>query len=96
MHDTKQQHTHTKVIESLKKQLRELERKCFLITDNEPALKNAFQEKYPGMLQLRCWNHAFKNLKYAAKKFFSKEETKLPAEAFDETNVPEFFIDGTN
>jgi hypothetical protein len=55
-----------------------------LITDCELALKNAFQAYYPAMLQLRCWNHGLKNLKFAAKKCFRSEQAINAVDEIDD------------
>jgi len=74
MHDTKRQLAHEEFVHSLSRELPDLQHKCILVTDGEPALKNAFHKYYPSMLQLLCWNHVMKNLKYHAKKYFDAEQ----------------------
>lgn len=74
LHDTKQDYAHDRFIQTLSMELPDLHKKCILVTDAESALKNAFRQYYPQLMQFRCWNHAFKNLRFAAKKSFCMKE----------------------
>lgn len=73
-HETKHQHTHDRFIEILQREIPEIPKNSVLITDCEPALKNAFRRFYPNIEQFRCWNHFKQNLKRAAKKSSSIQQ----------------------
>ncbi|CAF4866871.1 unnamed protein product, partial [Rotaria socialis] len=63
MHDSKRELVHECFVQIINHELPDLLKKSILVTDGENALKNAFQTHYPTMLQLRCWNHAIKDIK---------------------------------
>ncbi|CAF0895920.1 unnamed protein product [Adineta steineri] len=80
MHDTKQEYAHDNIARVLEMELPDLYKKCVFITDHEIGFKNAFRKCYPTMPQLRCWNHALKDIKIAAKKYLHVEQQSQTTE----------------
>ncbi|CAF4416340.1 unnamed protein product, partial [Rotaria magnacalcarata] len=74
MHDSKRELVHERFVQIINHELPDLHKKSILVTDGENALKNAFRTHYPTMLQLRCWNHAIKDIKLAAKRYYYNDQ----------------------
>ncbi|CAM4845796.1 unnamed protein product, partial [Rotaria magnacalcarata] len=73
-HDSKRELVHERFVQIINHELPDLHKKSILVTDGENALKNAFRTHYPTMLQLRCWNHAIKDIKLAAKRYYYNDQ----------------------
>ena len=74
MHDSKRGIVHDRFVQIINHELPDLHKRSVLVTDGENALKNAFRNYYPTMLQLRCWNHVIKDIKLAIKKYYINEQ----------------------
>ncbi|CAM4845793.1 unnamed protein product [Rotaria magnacalcarata] len=85
MHDSKRELVHERFVQIINHELPDLHKKSILVTDGENALKNAFRTHYPTMLQLRCWNHAIKDIKLAAKRYYYNDREN---HANDDDSVP--------
>ncbi|CAF3364813.1 unnamed protein product [Rotaria socialis] len=85
MHDSKRELVHERFVQIINHELPDLHKKSILVTDGENALKNAFQTHYPTMLQLRCWNHAIKDIKLTAKRYYYNDQEN---HANDDDSVP--------
>ncbi|CAF1604229.1 unnamed protein product, partial [Didymodactylos carnosus] len=67
-----------------------IEQKCYIITDDERAFKNAFYETFPAMKQLRCRTHIYRNIYKNILKFRSAKPSPTDdeqEEKIDDTEV---------
>ncbi|CAF0872887.1 unnamed protein product [Didymodactylos carnosus] len=62
IHESKNQITHDYLTTILKEYCPLINIKCLLVSDAEKSFKNSFNEKFPGMIQVRCWLHLFRNV----------------------------------
>jgi hypothetical protein len=84
LHDSKREIAHDRFVYALRQELPMLQDKCILITDCEIALKNAFYSYFPQLPQLRCWNHAMKNITSAARKHLRINQEHLQNDKEDD------------
>ncbi|CAF1001435.1 unnamed protein product [Didymodactylos carnosus] len=87
IHESKQQQCHIELVRFIKDQCPELDKKSIIVTDNEKAFKNCFASEFPNMIQLRCWNHLFKNIFRRTTKYLKSNKTNEPQTASSGENL---------
>lgn len=63
IHERKTKISHAEFFKEIREIMPMLSEKAFICTDHEDAFIKALREELPGVTQVRCWNHVFKNVR---------------------------------